>query len=70
MSKRENESNRIRDLIPRMLKENSLKKGMERIQVKEAWERVMGPGVSNYTQDVTLKKDTLIVKLSSSALRE
>lgn len=53
-----------------MLEENSLQKGMDKIQVKETWEKVMGPGVSNYTQDVILKNDILIVKLSSSALRE
>lgn len=70
MAKRENESNRLKDLIPRMLEENSLQKGMDKIQVKETWEKVMGPGVSNYTQDVILKNDILIVKLSSSALRE
>ena len=30
----------------------------------------MGPGVMNYTEKVTLKGQTLIVKLNSSALRE
>ena len=70
MAKRENESNRLKDLIPRMLEENDLQKGMHKMQVREVWEEVMGPGVSNYTQDVILKNETLIVKLSSAALRE
>lgn len=30
----------------------------------------MGPGVNNYTQEVTLKNDILYVQLSSSVLRE
>ena len=70
MTKRENESNRLRDLIPKMLEENRLQKGMDKILVKETWEEVMGPGVANYTREVIVKNDTLIVKLSSSALRE
>jgi hypothetical protein len=70
MAKRENESNRLKDLIPRMLEENDLQKGMHKMQVREVWEEVMGPGVANYTQDVILKNETLIVKLNSAALRQ
>lgn len=70
MSKRDRESNKLKDLIPRMLKENKLKKGMDQIQVKEVWIEVMGQGVANYTESVSLKNGLLIVKLKSSALRE
>lgn len=70
MSKRENDTNKLKDLIPHMLKENRLKKGMDQIYVKEAWAEVMGQGVINYTESVTLKQHTIYVKLSSSALRE
>ncbi|MBT8376302.1 MAG: DUF721 domain-containing protein, partial [Bacteroidia bacterium] len=40
------------------------------VNVKEAWKRLMGNGVNNYTTAIELKKDTLFVKLSSSVLRE
>lgn len=70
MSRRENDSNKIRDLIPKMLRENHLQKGMDQITVKEAWLQVMGPGVANYTDDVSLKNQVLLVKLNSSALRQ
>ena len=70
MSKRDKESNQIKDLIPRMLKENKLKKGMDQIQVKEVWQEVMGMGVANYTESVSLKSGVLLVRLKSSALRE
>ena len=70
MTKRHNESNKLKDLIPRMLKENKLQKGMDQMTVKEAWESVMGAGVSNYTDSVSLKNEVLIVKLRSSTLRE
>ena len=70
MTRRENDSNKIKDLIPKMLKENKLQKGMDQITVKEAWLQVMGPGVANYTEDVSLKNEVLVVKLNSSALRQ
>jgi len=70
MTRRENESNKIKDLIPKMLSENHLQKGMDQISVKEAWLQVMGPGVANYTEDVSLKNQVLLVKLNSSALRQ
>ena len=70
MTRRENDSNKIKDLIPKMLRENKLQKGMDQITVKEAWLQVMGPGVANYTEDVSLKNEVLVVKLNSSALRQ
>jgi hypothetical protein len=70
MAKRENETHSIKDLIPNMLQENKLQKGINQISVKEAWENVMGKGVMTYTESVDLRKDTLFVRLTSSALRE
>ena len=70
MAKRENETFSIKDLIPQMLQENKLQKGMDQMDVKEAWEKVMGKGVMSYTESIYLKKNTLFVKLSSSTLRE
>lgn len=70
MSRRENESNRLKDLIPQMLKENKLQKGMDQMRVSETWAEIMGPGVMNYTESVTLKGQTIFVRLNSSALRE
>lgn len=70
MAKRENDINKLGDLIPNMLEQNKLQKGMDQIYVKEAWAEVMGKGVVNYTESVSLKNQTIFVKLSSSALRE
>ena len=70
MSKRENKTYSIKDLMPQMLQKNKLQKGIDQLAVKEAWKSVMGNGVVSYTDSVLLSKNTLIVKLSSSALRE
>ncbi len=70
MSKRENESNAIGDLMKSFIKENNLSKGMQKLQIEEAWEKLMGQGVVSYTQQVQLQNKTLIIKLTSSVLRE
>ncbi|MCF6222716.1 MAG: DUF721 domain-containing protein [Flavobacteriaceae bacterium] len=70
MAKRENETFKIKDLMPQMLKENKLQGGINQIDVKEIWGEVMGNGVLTYTDSVLLKNKTLYVKLTSSALRE
>tara|TARA_R110000787_G_scaffold11253_8_gene37592 strand:+ start:390 stop:686 length:297 start_codon:yes stop_codon:yes gene_type:complete len=70
MAKRENESNPIKDLMQSFIKENNLTKGMQKIKVEEAWQKLMGQGVVSYTQSVQLQNTTLIIRLTSSVLRE
>ena len=70
MAKRKNETYKIKDLMSNMLQENKLQEGIDQFDVKDAWENVMGKGVMSYTESIKLKKNTLYVKLSSSALKE
>ena len=70
VSKRTNEFLSIKEALKEMLQENKLQHGMDQLAVKEAWQSVMGNGVYNYTTKVVLKKNVLIIELSSSTLRE
>ncbi len=70
MSKRERESHSIKDLMQSFIQENNLSKGMQKIKIEEAWNHLMGAGVANYTESVQLQNKTLIVRLTSSVLRE
>lgn len=70
MSKRENESFSIQDLMQNFIKENNLSKGMQKIKVEETWNSLMGQGIVKYTTSIRLQNKTLIVQLSSSVLRE
>lgn len=56
----------LRDFI----KHNKLQVGIDRVEARDAWERVMGPGVNQYTRTVELRQQTLYVSLASSVLRE
>lgn len=70
MAKRENDSFHVKDLMSSFIKENNLSKGMQKIKIEESWEKLMGQGVASYTESVQLQNKTLIVKLTSSVLRE
>lgn len=70
MAKRENDSFSIKDLMGSFIQENNLKKGFQKMHIEEAWEKLLGAGVASYTSEVKLQNGTLIVRLSSSVLRE
>lgn len=70
MAKRENDSHSIKYILDHLISEGNLNTGMQKIQVEEIWHSLMGTGVSSYTESVTLQNKTLIVKLTSSVLRE
>lgn len=67
---RHNEHISLSEALKEFIKENKLETGMDKVNVKDVWIRLMGNGVNNYTTDVQLKNTTLYVSLSSSVLRE
>ena len=70
MTKRHNEHLKIGDVIKEFVETNKLQSGLDKVNVREAWEQMMGNGVNHYTTAVKLERDTLYVQLSSSVLRE
>lgn len=70
MAKRNNDNLNMGEALREFIKENRLQKGMDRVEVRKAWAKLMGNGVSNYTSGLELRGDTLFVSLSSSVLRE
>jgi len=70
MAKRNNDHLPISDIIKEFVDANRLQNGLDKVNVQEAWAKMMGNGVNNYTTAVQLERDTLYVQLSSSVLRE
>lgn len=64
------DQNSIQDVLDIMIKGYRLEAGMDQLNIKEAWTKVLGPGVASYTLEVVLKKEVLYVALSSAVLRE
>ena len=70
MSQRKREADSIKNLMQSFIKESNLRKGMQKLQIEEVWAKLMGAGVVSYTENVQLQNRTLVVKLTSSVLRE
>jgi len=70
MAKRNNNILNISEALQDFVTENNLEKGLDKVNVKDAWQKLMGNGITNYTTAIELKRDTLYIQLSSSALRE
>lgn len=70
MAKRTNENLSISEALKEFVTENRLEKGLDKVNVADAWAKLMGNGVNNYTTAVQLERDTLYIQLSSSVLRE
>lgn len=70
MPKRHSEHISIADALKEFVETNKLESGLNKVNVADAWAKLMGNGVTNYTTAVTLERNTLHVQLSSSVLRE
>lgn len=70
MAKRLNDHNSISDVLKEFIEANNLQKGMDKIDVRDAWKNLMGNGVNTYTREIMLKGTTLYVELTSAVLRE
>ncbi|WP_299899089.1 DUF721 domain-containing protein [uncultured Aquimarina sp.] len=70
MSRRQNDHLRISDVLKEFVSENRLQKGLDKVEVKDVWEQIMGPAITKYTHEIRLDRETLYVELTSSVLRE
>jgi len=70
MAKRKDNSLNMGQALNEFIKSNKLEKGLDKVDAQEAWAKLMGNGVNNYTTAVELRSSTLFVSLSSSVLRE
>ncbi|MFC5046382.1 DUF721 domain-containing protein [Aquimarina hainanensis] len=70
MSKRQNDHQLLKDVLKDFVKSNNLENGLDKVNVRDAWQQVMGSAINKYTHTITLEKSTLYIGLTSSVLRE
>lgn len=70
MAKRLSNQSTVGDVLKQIIQVNKLQPGMDQMDVKEAWQNLMGNGVNSYTKNIALRVSTLYVELTSSVLRE
>lgn len=67
MRKKNTES--LRDVISQVLKSNHLDKPLNEKRIIDAWPKVLGENIMQYTTELNIKNRILYVTLSSSVLR-
>ncbi|MHA7058017.1 DUF721 domain-containing protein [Aquimarina sp. M1] len=70
MARRQNDHLSISDVLKEFVSENKLQKGLDKVEVRDVWEQIMGPAINKYTRNVKLDRETLYIELTSSVLRE
>ncbi len=70
MTKRLNNQSTVGEVLGEIIQVNKLQGGIDNVAVREAWKKLMGNGVNNYTSGIMLKGNTLYVELTSAVLRQ
>jgi len=70
MARRQNDLQSINNVLKDFVNENKLQKGLDKVEVRDIWEQIMGPAINKYTQNIKLDRETLYIQLTSSVLRE
>lgn len=60
----------IGDLLAKYLRQEGLETPLLQKRLIASWDEVTGPVVARYTQQKTIKNQTLFVKMSNPALRQ
>ncbi|HXS56670.1 MAG TPA: DUF721 domain-containing protein [Hanamia sp.] len=59
----------IGDALKDFLKKSRLKSGVQAMQVEDAWEKIMGRTIANYTDKIEIKNSTLFISTSVAPLK-
>jgi len=70
MAKRHQEHQHLSEILKDFVTDNKLQTGLDKVVVREVWEKIMGPAITKYTEQIKLERDTLYIKLTSAVLRE
>ena len=64
------QANSIKSIIQKMTSNKFFGDGLRKVFIKKIWLTVMGKNVSQYTENIYIKNNTLFLKINSSALKQ
>jgi len=59
----------IGDALKEFLKKSKLRNGVQAMQVKEVWEKIMGKTIANYTDKIEIINTTLFISTNIGPLK-
>ena len=69
-SKKKFEPQTIGEVLDDIVRSKALKNGLTNEKINQLWTKLMGENINKYTDKIIVKNKTLIITLSSAALRE
>ena len=64
------EANSVKSIISKLTTNKMLDGGLKRVFIKKIWLNVMGRNVSQYTENIYIKNNSLYIKINSSTLKQ
>jgi len=59
----------LKDLFELMIKEQKMKPKLYEAKLRDAWPQIMGKLIDKYTADISLRKRTLYLRITSAPLK-
>ena len=64
------QANSVKSISQKMTSNKFFGDGLRKVFIKKIWLNVMGKNVSQYTENIYIKNNTLFLKINSSALKQ
>ena len=64
------DAKKIKSILGEFISKNALTDGIDSARIQESWRELMGENIDAYTKKISLQQDILVVKLTSSVLRQ
>ena len=64
------ETNSVKSIIQKITSNKFFGNGLKKVFLKKIWLNVMGKNVSQYTENIYIKNNTLYLKINSSTLKQ
>ena len=64
------QANSVKSIIQKMTSNKFFGDGLRKVFIKKIWLNMMGKNVSQYTENIYIKNNTLYLKINSSVLKQ
>ncbi len=68
--KRKSNQKSLGEIIQDFLKQNGWERKLDEVNIMTEWDKVLGPSLAKYTEEVFIKNKKLHIRLNSSTLRQ
>ena len=68
--KRKSNQKSLGEIIQDFLKQSGWERKLDEVNIMTEWDKVLGPSLAKYTEEVFIKNKKLHIKLNSSTLRQ